>query len=258
MTQWMIIPCLEQIKETLALAERYSCSFEYNDFTLGSVLDDLPLLESLAAQAAHMPAAARSTLHGVFYDITIFSSDPKVRAVSEARVRQSMDVAVRLGVRGVVFHTNYIPTFRAQSYQDEWVATNRRFWHQILDEYPETEVYMENMFDLEPDPLLRLAEGMADHERFGVCLDVAHAHLSEIPAARWIELLAPHIRHVHINDNDGQTDGHLRFGEGTIAFESVFAGLKAHCAKASILIEVSGIDNQQKCFEFLERHSFLK
>lgn len=258
MNHWMTIPCLEEISQSIALADRYSCAFEYNDFISGSTLDDPASLDSLIQKAAALPHNAQNTLHGVFYDVTIFSSDQKIRAVSEQRVRQSMDVAARLGVKGVVFHTNYIPTFRALSYQDLWVASNKRFWKKIIAEYPHTKVYVENMFDLEPGPLLRLAEEMAEDEQFGVCLDVAHAHLSDVPLKRWIKELAPHIRHIHINDNDGKTDGHLPLGEGNICFEDVFQHLDKYCADASILLEISGIEDQEKSFRYLERHCFLK
>ncbi len=258
MNQWMTIPCLDQISQSTALANEYSCAFEYNDFISGSVLDDPASLDNLLQKASALQHSVRNTLHGVFYDITIFSSDPKIRAVSEQRVRQSMDAAARLGVKGVVFHTNYIPTFRAEPYQKLWVESNKQFWKKMIAEYPNTEIYMENMFDLEPELLLRLADELAEEERFGVCLDVAHAHLSEVPLKRWIKDLAPHIRHIHINDNDGKTDGHLPLGEGNICFEDVFQNLDKYCADVSILVEITGIEDQEKSFQYLERHCFLK
>ncbi len=257
MEQWMIIPSIEDAEQSLDLAKRYGCGLEYNDFILGSVLDDPDELNVIVKQADYFPREMRRTMHGVFYDITIFSADPQICAVSEHRVRQSMEVAARLGVGGVVFHTNYIPTFRMQSYEDYWVEANKQFWTQIAQEYPQIEIYMENMFDLSPELLLRLAEEMRGVSRFGVCLDIAHAHLSEVPVCEWIAMLAPHIRHIHINDNDGITDGHLPLGEGRIAFEPVLGSIREHCKAASILIEVKGLEEQKKCFDYLQDRSLL-
>lgn len=60
----------------------------------------------------------------------------------------------------------------------------------------------------------------------GVCLDVGHAHLREGVAASMGEL-APLLRTTHLHDNHGERDEHLWPGEGTIAWDEVWSGLKA-------------------------------
>ena len=63
------------------------------------------------------------------------------------------------------------------------------------------EVYVENMFDDEPDLLLALAKELSDVPHFGVCLDFAHAYLSKNTTPGWNNALRPYTRHLHINDN---------------------------------------------------------
>ena len=90
------------------------------------------------------------------------SSDPGIREVSELRVRQSMEIAKELGIRGVIFHTNMIANFKDVAYMNNWVKTNATFYKKILKEYPGLYIYVENMFDFDPDMLVKLAESMKE------------------------------------------------------------------------------------------------
>jgi sugar phosphate isomerase/epimerase len=60
----------------------------------------------------------------------------------------------------------------------------------------------------------------------GVCLDVGHAHLGEGVMAT-LEALKPLLRSSHLHDNHGERDDHLWPGDGTIAWDEVFNGLKS-------------------------------
>jgi sugar phosphate isomerase/epimerase len=59
----------------------------------------------------------------------------------------------------------------------------------------------------------------------GVCLDVGHAHLGDGVASTLAELKG-HIRSSHLHDNQGDRDSHLWPGDGTIAWDEVFDGLR--------------------------------
>jgi sugar phosphate isomerase/epimerase len=56
-------------------------------------------------------------------------------------------------------------------------------------------------------------------------LDVGHAHLGDGITAALAEL-KPLLRSSHLHDNRGERDEHLWPGEGTIAWDEVFDGLK--------------------------------
>lgn len=60
----------------------------------------------------------------------------------------------------------------------------------------------------------------------GFCLDVGHAHLGE-GEAETLDALKPLLRSSHLHDNHGERDEHLWPGEGTIAWDAVWSGLKS-------------------------------
>ena len=84
---------------------------------------------------------------------------------------------MRLSVRAVIFHTNHIADFRLESYREGWLKKSGAYWRRLLAEYPALTVYLENMFDEEPELLRRLADDLSDGPRFGVCYDMAHSYL---------------------------------------------------------------------------------
>ena len=86
-----IIPKRDNIEESLRLSKEYNAYFEYNDFFIPAVLDDEEKKKELISFYKSLPRdRSRDTLHGAFLDVTLHSSDAKIREVSEFRVRQSM------------------------------------------------------------------------------------------------------------------------------------------------------------------------
>ena len=256
-----IIPDSRNISRSLKLAEQYKTTFEYNDFMLPSCLDDrdecrrkLIFYKSLGRDCS------QDTLHGAFIDISVHSEDSLIRQASRKRVRQSMHLAEELGVRGVVFHTGLLASFDDQTYKDQWLEANMEFWTDILEEFPQQSIYMENMFDWNSTELVRLAEMMQSSRRFGICLDYAHAAVfgqEELPDV-WFQNMAPYIRHMHINDNDLMKDLHLPIGDGKINWKRFYGLMKEYQIHASVLLEVSGWEKQQQSLQYLEANGFLE
>lgn len=241
----MIIPQVDDLEKYVRLCGEYGCGFEYNDFFIPQVLDDSDETDrriELYTRAENKPAF--STLHGAFLDISVFSDDPKIREVAELRVNQSLQAARRLGVQAVIFHTNYIPNFRQEAYRQNWVSQNAAYWSQKLKEYPELNIYIENMFDMDCTLLARLGEQMKEYSNFGICLDYAHAHVfgNEEDMEVWVKTLAPYVKHLHINDNDFITDMHLAVGDGKIDWQRFKAYYEQYLSHASVLLEVTGIE----------------
>jgi len=248
-----IIPDKDKIEDSLAISRKYGAYFEYNDFFEPSVLDDEKKKEELISFYKQLDRdRSMDTLHGAFYDVTIHSSDSKIREISELRIRQSMEIAQKLELRGVIFHTNIIPNFKVKFYLDGWVEQNTRFYKKILHEYPGIFVFMENMFDFDPEVLVLLAERMKDEKYFGLCIDYAHAAISPMPADEWIRKTAPYIKHMHINDNDLKVDLHQAIGNGKIDYIEYNELLKKYGVDASVLVEVRGIQEQLVSLEYMK------
>ena len=247
-----LIPNPERLEESCALAEEWDAGFEYNDFYDPALLDDAARLRERIARYRALGRAGRGdTLHGAFYDVTVHSRDGQIRAISERRVRQSMDAAQALGVRGVVFHTGLIPNYHDAFYSRPWLEDNLRFWTKLCAEYPGIEVWMENMFDREPERLAELAGAMRDVPQFGVCLDYAHASVFGGEPGVWVRALAPYIRHLHLNDNDGLADRHDAVGDGVTDWALFDRRIRAEGLRCSALIETRSLKKQRRSLHFL-------
>ena len=245
-----IIPDLSQIGESLKIAEEYGTAFEYNDFFRPNVLDDKEEQNRLIREYKALGRDARQdTMHGAFLDITIASYDKKIQEVSKDRVKRSLEIGERIGLKGVVFHTNYITNFLLDSYCNNWLKVNEEFWSEMLLEFPSLNIYMENMFDTDPVLIGRLAELMKEKERFGICFDYAHAALSHTSAKEWISALYPYIRHMHINDNNLLADLHQPVGRGKIDWAEYRILMEEYKLEPSVLIEVAGAENQRESIQ---------
>lgn len=257
MSNFLIIPDFDNINESIMLAEKYNLGFEYNDFFTPNILDDETTLDTHINAYKNKSLPNYCTMHGDFFDVLVFSDDRLIRKISEKRVYQSMEVAKRLGAKGVVFHTNHTSFIKTDIYCDNFIERNYLFWKRVCYDFPDIDIYMENMFDTEPELLARLAKSLSNINNFGVCLDYAHASAFGENMPHWIELLSPYIKHLHINDNDLKDDLHLAVGTGSINWLEFKKYYEQYFTDCSILIEVNGIEKQKKSIEYLQKIEIL-
>lgn len=252
-----IIPKKEEISKSLELSAKYNAAFEYNDFFIPAVLDSPSQIDSLISFYSDLPRdRSNDTLHGAFLDIAIHSSDARIRQISDQRMRQSMNIAKNLGIRGVIFHTNLIANFYDKIYRQNWLEKNLAYFSALAAEYPDIEIFIENMFDLEPDMFAAFGEAAKNCPTLHLCLDVAHANLSHSSLKEWMELAHPYIRHIHINDNDGHFDLHQAVGQGNINWQEFDQLMRQYQIHSSLLIENNSVTQQQESLSYLEMNHF--
>lgn len=258
MKRILIIPKLNELSESLTLAEEYGAGFEYNDFFMPDVLDNAALCEEIAEKylAAKLPEYC--TLHGAFFDVIPFSLDKKIREVSDLRIEQSIAAAKRIGARAVVFHTNYNPFLNTPDYIESWTDQNEKYWSGIFEKHPDINIYFENMFDTSPDILAELAQRLCRFDNFGICFDYAHAAITNVPHEVWAKALGKYVKHMHINDNDLKSDLHLAVGDGKIDFVEFYELYEKYLNGASVLIETSSTDNQRRSLERFHSDGFIQ
>lgn len=252
----LIIPDKADIQSYMEMAIKYDLGFEYNDFFLPHILDDDSKQNEIISFYKEQDLLPdECTSHGAFLDVTIFSDDKKIFEVSDLRVEQSLKIASELGVKAVIFHTNYIPNFMLDSYRELWIEKNYIYWSEKLKKYPELNIYMENMFDTEPELLEKLAKRLSEFDNFGICFDYAHAHVfgNENAIDLWAETFAPYVKHIHINDNDFKSDLHHAVGDGLIDWNKFKYHYEKLFSDASVLIEVRGMDKIMSSLEFLDK-----
>ena len=246
-----VIPHLEEIDKWISLSKEYNLGFEYNEFFNPNVLDNEHLLNELITKYKDLNRNA-DTLHGVFFDINLVSNDQNIKEVSLERVISSLKIAEKLKCKGVVFHTNYQTWIKSESYKNMWIKESVKVYKKLLDMFPNLDIYVENMFDDDPMMLSILAEKLKDEKHFGVCLDVAHAFISNTDLDIWFNELKPYIKHIHLNDNDKNADLHLALGEGCLNIEYVFEMINK-LDDVTVLLEMNKYEDVVKSLNVIKK-----
>lgn len=248
----MIIPEFAQLQKTVELAQQYQVGFEYNDFYDPQVYEEEAEIKRRCDIYKQLDRnRSGDTLHGVFLDIAITSRDTAIRSYSRKRTEQSLEIAARLGVRGVVFHTGLIANLQLASYLEAWLYESEIFWRTMAERYPEMDIYLENTFEKAPDILLRLKRNLDSVKNFKLCLDYGHACLTPTPIEIWAEKMGEHVGHIHLNDNDLEADLHQVPGEGKIDFAQCRRLLEQYVPGIPVLLELNGTEKQRRALEYM-------
>ncbi len=171
------------------------------------------------------------SLHSPILGINTASTNPGIREESVRQVVATIHEAARLGAAGVVVHPG-IPPYKEILPRDRGLPYAIESLRRCAEEaaVAGVEVYLENM------PSIMLAEGTrpiaiaygvsyeelrmlyeaVGHPSMRLCLDLGHAHLAGRGVLEAM-LKDRDVVHVHVNDNHGQRDEHLAWGEGEIS-----------------------------------------
>ena len=217
------------------LARKYGLGLEIAEFCTAFNMDRL-FREKDAAARENMQSVERLILHGPFSELCPAAIDPLVREVTRRRYLQAAALASGYGIKKLVIHSGFIP----RVYFPEWfVPESGSFWRELLPELPSgMTVYLENVMETGPELLRDIAESVND-PRLRLCLDVGHAFSNnpELPLTTWIDILAPHLAHVHIHNNDGKTDLHRPLGQGSIDMRAVIDTIQTLAPEATFTVE---------------------
>lgn len=119
---------------------------------------------------------------------------------------------------------------------------------------PEPGMLIETLADFEE--LLTLV----DHPCFGLTVDIGHLQcMGELPISEFLKPWRERIFNIHIEDMRQGVHDHLRFGEGEIDFDDVFAGLRQIDYQGALHVELSrhshmAPDILRESFAFLQQH----
>lgn len=216
-------------RRDFATARRYGVGVEVQTFAFPNHLNtDYSAALNDAVRLARS-ACGLIGCHGAFMDTVHFSMDHEIRAVARRRYLQSLEVAEALGARYVVFHSQFNPVIRVPVYLQSYIDGSMQFWPEILleAERRKLSVYMENMFDESPEPMVRVVKKIAS-PTLRLCLDIAHAAVfSRLPLSDWIDAFGRHLAHVHLTDCRGEQDDHLGLGQGSLDIPRALSLLRA-------------------------------
>lgn len=252
--RFSIIPDFSSLDKTVSFSEKNDVSWEYNDFCYPDVYEDeAEIKRRIITYTEINRDRSNDTMHGAFLGLDLAAIDPVIRDRSRELCKQSISIANRLGVKGVVFHTGLIGELRLDYYLNNWLEQSVFFWTEICSHFPDLMIYIENSFEQEPDIFVKLMERMNGVLNFKVCFDYGHAILTKTPIEKWCSVLAPYIGHMHLNDNDLQNDLHLVPGKGRIDYKQWMELLRENDIDCSVLLEITGIENTQSAYEYMSK-----
>ena len=249
-----IIPDIDRLDDSLKLSWEYNTFFEYNDFFYPAIYQSegetrrrINIYKSLDRDMS------RDTMHGVFFDIAMTSTDEIIRNRSRVLMNNSMEIAANLGVKGVVFHTGINPGLWNRSYLDGWLDTAATWLDKLAKEYSHIEIYIENTFDKEPGVLTSLIDLLSHRKNVKLCLDYGHALLTDTEDEEWVRQMAPYVGHVHLNDHDMKEDLHLAPGKGLVDFERFEDLMEEYEMDAQVLLELNGAQEQLEALKYMTK-----
>ena len=183
-----------------------------------------------------LKGVSSSILHAPTNELFPCAVDEKARELAAYRYRQAIDLAKSYGSSKIVIHGGYTPWF----YYPVWyVSQSISFWKEFLKENPDVNIVLENVLETQPDMIVDILEGVND-PGLRMCFDVGHINAySYVPILDWLEVCAPWIGHVHINNNDGKEDGHKGLQEGNIPIKEILRRIDTLCPDATVTLEVT-------------------
>lgn len=253
MGRFLIVSHVNYIEEHSLNAMQYNTGFEYNDFYSPDVLDNEAFRRYVFDRYKQIDVPDYCTMHGDFLDVLLFSSDREIQRISRMRMKQSMDVARVIHSKAVVFHTNVNPFLNSDEYLVKVINSTVEYVAELLREYPDINIYMENMFENAPYVLAAISEKLMVYPNYGVCFDYAHASISTTSMDVWVSELHSFIKHVHLSDNDLKSDLHLAIGEGLIDWMTFKSYYEKYFKECTILIENKLPKAQRISMEYLKK-----
>lgn len=204
----------------------------------------------------------RWSFHAPVYTVNPCATDEQEIEQSIETLHRAMDVADMLECSHVVIHAG-----ASDDEQDGQAAVLRcaAFVSRVLEKRSGSSLRLV-LENVPPKPglqgtsaeFVRAVADRVSHPRFGILLDVGHAHVrGEGYAVKALELCLPHLAALHLNDNLGDYDSHLAIGMGTIPYGEIVGILSLHRFQGTWVIETESVEYANRSAEELAKLRML-
>lgn len=170
-----------------------------------------------------LDAGLSVTFHAPFMDLRPGALDPQIRQVSINRIREVFDLVPLFHPRSVVCHASFDHRYYVST-EELWLQNSVETWTLFIRmaEEMDTTIALENVYEKAPYLLDRLLQACGS-PRMRFCFDTGHFNVfSGASLDEWIQVMAPHLFHLHLHDNGGTADEHLAVGQGSFPFSHLF------------------------------------
>ncbi len=180
-------------------------------------------------------------------NLTDLSKPRRIEAMEE--IKRALEVAESIPVSTCVLHSGLSNSGEWSDYTLEYALTAVEHLKAFAAPLG-VRLLLENLPGAvsTPEHLLEILR-IGHFSSCGVCLDIAHVHLTDSTIADTIELLRPRIDELHLSDNDGRTDQHLwpasgserstSVGTGSIDWFNLYAAADSLPAGTPAILEVA-------------------
>jgi len=207
-----ILNCISTIDELdVSTYNRLSLGVEIQDFTEPNLseaeIEDLALRYKRLLSDLKQP----KSLHGPFLDLKPSSPDPMIRAISQERYCNALQIAADLEADYIIFHSQINPQLNEPFLAGLNNRQSRDAWLEIIGQVPDFHgtIVIENVFESTPAMLKELIETISV-PNIKVNLDIGHSKLGTAPLDDWIRELKDHIAYIHLHSNNGIHDQHIK------------------------------------------------
>ena len=177
---------------------------------------------------------------------------PTVRKASEQHLLEYIQLSKELSAEYCVIHCGYHFNLFREVVMESLSKTLQAAVR--LAEKLDLLLVIENMNVVHPDceivylgvtveELKQVFEAISS-PYLGLALDIGHANLLPRGVGSFIETFPDKIYHLHLSDNNGILDQHLRVGEGNINFKSIFEQLERIGFAGTATLEVSSDEDR--------------
>ncbi|QDT30067.1 L-ribulose-5-phosphate 3-epimerase UlaE [Gimesia panareensis] len=177
----------------------------------------------------------------VKHEPTLVSPNPEERSRRIDFLKRCVDLAATLNSDAVSFWAGQLKEDLQREEALQRLAAGCR---EVIDHAAAQNVKL--AFEPEPGMLIETLSDftelltLVDHPCFGLTVDIGHLQcMGELPISQHLLPWRERIFNIHIEDMQQGVHDHLRFGEGEIDFNDVFAGLRQIDYQGGLHVELS-------------------
>lgn len=243
----------DTIADSVKLAKELNCGIEISRLPIckninNTVTDTIEILKNELDGFQ-----GKITLHAMFSDVNVSSSDWELREIAQKRCRQSFEVGKAIGAKTILFHTGNKGTKHygsIKAFKNNFIS----FWKKFIKDFEEAGIIAvtENVFETTPDYCLDLFNGV-NSPNFKLAIDTGHvnlyAHNTEV--TEWIKAYGKNLHHMHLHNNFGENDDHADLTNGTLDFTKIFNELKIQKIKPDMILEMFAEEDIHRSIEYI-------
>ena len=228
------------IKESADLATELGLGLEISRIPLykKKELDVNSTVEFLEKELENF--SNRLTLHAMFSDVNVASSDCLLKEIACKRCYQSFEVGKKIGADTILFHTGNKGTKHYGSiniFKKNFIL----FWKEFIKEFEREGIIavIENVFETTPDFCYELFKEI-NSPNLKLALDTGHVNLyaHDTEVTEWIDKYDKDLYHLHIHNNFRTNDDHSNLNNGTLDYTIILNAIKQKGINPTFVFEM--------------------